>query len=70
MKYDYKTIGNLCTDVALYMRAWIEVLFFIHFLGTIHHVALYMRAWIEVLLSYNIRLCLPVALYMRAWIEV
>ena len=56
-------------SVALYMRAWIEILLFV-LPRRARTVALYMRAWIEI--KYNTHRLVNkfVALYMRAWIEI
>ena len=55
--------------VALYMGAWIEIVFKGHFI-TGCFVALYMGAWIEIDKNINTVINTGVALYMGAWIEI
>ena len=55
--------------VALFMRAWIEIISECFNLKT-YSVALFMRAWIEIDGGAKfVKICF-VALFMRAWIEI
>ena len=55
--------------VALFTRAWIEILSFCRFLH-IGTVALFTRAWIEIIFTHSFSDFAFVALFTRAWIEI
>ena len=55
--------------VALFVRAWIEILMD-NFVLKIIGVALFVRAWIEIGPETSSKLYGRVALFVRAWIEI
>ena len=55
--------------VALFARAWIEILY-PKFCRLIRQVALFARAWIEINLADIDGIMQMVALFARAWIEI
>ena len=61
-KYTYR-------PVALFTRAWIEMLFTLAGL-VLAGVALFTRAWIEMQIATQISNIGAVALFTRAWIEI
>ena len=56
-------------DVALFMRAWIEMALSLRGGRSCKRRPLH-EAWIEILLSYLFHGVIKVALFMRAWIEI
>ena len=69
MKYDKDFNADGSPKVALFTRAWIEIVF-TDYKIIVRYVALFTRAWIEIA-SQNYRDHVPlVALFTRAWIEI
>ena len=62
--------ASITSPVALYARAWVEMLGkkILKDLG--FSVALYARAWVEIFTVVGIYPTLDVALYARAWVEI
>ena len=61
--------GRYVRHVALFTRAWIEILWLLDFLNKLF-VALFTRAWIEILSLLYCAFVKTVALFTRAWIEI
>ena len=55
--------------VALFARAWIEILKLLPFVCFLL-VSLFARAWIEISQTSHVCKIFPVALFARAWIEI
>ena len=69
LKFRYKHNNTEKYQVALFTRAWIEIIPRVHrLIGVI--VALFTRAWIEISRSFETFVLFAVALFTRAWIEI
>ncbi len=56
--------------VALFTRAWIEMVYVDTLIGDLTMVALFTRAWIEMFILSPLPRRARVALFTRAWIEI
>ena len=69
LKCTVKKTGTVKDDVALFARAWIEIVPIL-ISGLFKIVALFARAWIEINPTLKSVRLASVALFARAWIEI
>ena len=69
LKYVLLCFGSVKSYVALFTRAWIEIVISI-FTPHQYFVALFTRAWIEITACSDTASSKTVALFTRAWIEI
>ena len=69
LKYAHLLINDCELHVALFTRAWIEIVI-VKPCYICYKVALFTRAWIEISIVCNHKTHIFVALFTRAWIEM
>ena len=57
-------------DVALHVRAWVEISALSAITSIVQTVALHVRAWVEISRDGHRRILRRVALHVRAWVEM
>ena len=70
MKYILSSEIYIATLVALFTRAWIEIVYVSVLVKNVSYVALFTRAWIEIDSKRYPDCNRSVALFTRAWIEI